>query len=98
MGNSFSEFRKFWPAIVQWYPPKPKFNVDQIPDLTGRVVIVTGIFRASMPNLYLDAENDTSYRRLCWYWIRNYQGIPAVSASDGIVLTREMPLSGPTSA
>ena len=42
MGNSFSEFKKFWPAIVQWYPPKPKFNVDQIPDLTGRVVIVTG--------------------------------------------------------
>ena len=42
-----------------------------------------------MYNLYLYAESDTSYRRLCWYWIRNYQGIPAVSASYGIVLTLE---------
>lgn len=24
------------------YPPKPQFSVDDIPDLTGKVVIVTG--------------------------------------------------------
>ena len=23
-------------------PPKPKFNIDDIPDLTGKVIIVTG--------------------------------------------------------
>ncbi|OJT03837.1 hypothetical protein TRAPUB_5477 [Trametes pubescens] len=28
--------------INQGFPPKSKFSVDQIPDLTGRVVLVTG--------------------------------------------------------
>lgn len=28
--------------ISQGFPPKSKFSVDQIPDLTGRVVLVTG--------------------------------------------------------
>ena len=42
MGGPFSEFRKQLPAIAQVVPPKSKFSVDQIPDLTGRVVIVTG--------------------------------------------------------
>ncbi|KAI5116380.1 hypothetical protein M0805_003534 [Coniferiporia weirii] len=28
--------------IDQSYPPKPKFGIDDIPDLTGRVIIVTG--------------------------------------------------------
>ncbi|KAI0792827.1 NAD(P)-binding protein [Abortiporus biennis] len=32
-----------WTAMVtQGFPPKSKFSVDQIPDLTGRVIIVTG--------------------------------------------------------
>ncbi|RDX54720.1 NAD(P)-binding protein [Lentinus brumalis] len=30
------------PVLAQAFPPKPKFKVEQIPDLTGRVVIVTG--------------------------------------------------------
>ncbi|RDX48783.1 NAD(P)-binding protein [Lentinus brumalis] len=30
------------PALAQFFPPEPKFKVEQIPDLTGRVVIVTG--------------------------------------------------------
>ena len=30
------------PLIAQTFPPKPKFKVEEIPDLTGRVVIVTG--------------------------------------------------------
>ncbi|KAK7435110.1 short-chain alcohol dehydrogenase [Stygiomarasmius scandens] len=28
--------------IDEFFPPKPKWNVDQIPDLTGQVMIVTG--------------------------------------------------------
>ncbi|PIL34948.1 hypothetical protein GSI_02735 [Ganoderma sinense ZZ0214-1] len=31
-----------WPALQQSFPPKSKFTVDDIPDLSGRVVIVTG--------------------------------------------------------
>ncbi|TFK84293.1 NAD(P)-binding protein [Polyporus arcularius HHB13444] len=31
-----------WPVLLQSFPPKPKFAVDQIPDLTGQVIIVTG--------------------------------------------------------
>nr|VWO99675.1 Alpha-crystallin (Acr) (14 kDa antigen) (16 kDa antigen) (HSP 16.3) (Nox16) [Ganoderma boninense] len=31
-----------WPALQQSFPPKSKFSVDDIPDLGGRVVIVTG--------------------------------------------------------
>ncbi|EJF57874.1 NAD(P)-binding protein [Dichomitus squalens LYAD-421 SS1] len=32
----------FWPVFVQGFPPKPKFHPDQIPDHTGRIVLVTG--------------------------------------------------------
>ncbi|KAF5342509.1 hypothetical protein D9611_001525 [Ephemerocybe angulata] len=39
MGASISFIRNI---IDQSYPPKPKFSVDDIPDLTGLVVIVTG--------------------------------------------------------
>ncbi|CDO72258.1 hypothetical protein BN946_scf184970.g110 [Trametes cinnabarina] len=39
MGSFFSSLQRTYTQIV---PPKPKFSVDQIPDLTGRVVIVTG--------------------------------------------------------
>ncbi|KAH9925604.1 NAD(P)-binding protein [Epithele typhae] len=31
-----------WSALKQFYPPKSEFSVDQIPDLTGKVVVVTG--------------------------------------------------------
>lgn len=37
MGNT-------WTAVLQTYPPKPKFSTDQMPDLTGQVMIVTGMF------------------------------------------------------
>ncbi|CAL1700049.1 unnamed protein product [Somion occarium] len=39
MGNSLAIMR---PAIDQCWPPKPQFSPDQIPDLTGRVVAITG--------------------------------------------------------
>ncbi|KAI0747516.1 NAD(P)-binding protein [Fomes fomentarius] len=32
----------WWPLLKEFFPPKPTFSVDQIPDLTGQVVIVTG--------------------------------------------------------
>ncbi|KAK0498693.1 NAD(P)-binding protein [Armillaria luteobubalina] len=35
MGNA-------WSLIAQMFPPKPKWGVNDIPDLTGKVVIVTG--------------------------------------------------------
>ncbi|KAG7451651.1 NAD(P)-binding protein [Guyanagaster necrorhizus] len=31
-----------WSLISQMFPPKPKWSVDDIPDLTGKVIIVTG--------------------------------------------------------
>ena len=53
MGNAISEFQKKVPAILQVCPPKSKFSVDQIPDLTGRVVIVTGMLRYLFANTRL---------------------------------------------
>ncbi|KAI0341490.1 NAD-P-binding protein [Trametopsis cervina] len=34
--------KNFQQVLCQSFPPKPTFSADQIPDLTGRVVIVTG--------------------------------------------------------
>ncbi|EAU85783.2 hypothetical protein CC1G_15043 [Coprinopsis cinerea okayama7 len=31
-----------WQSITEAFPPKPTWGVDDIPDLTGKVVIVTG--------------------------------------------------------
>lgn len=36
-------------VLCQSFPAKPTFNVDQIPDLTGRVIIVTGMFYGTKP-------------------------------------------------
>ena len=41
MGASFSS-NGYGAIFAQFFPPKSKFSVDQIPDLTGRVAIVTG--------------------------------------------------------
>ena len=42
--SAFSVLRKvFNAAIIETYfAPKSKFSVDDIPDLTGKVIIVTG--------------------------------------------------------
>jgi hypothetical protein len=29
-------------AIIQLFPPRPKFGVENVPDLSGKVMIVTG--------------------------------------------------------
>ena len=42
MGGLVSKDKGIWPTIVQQFPPKPKFSIDQIPDLSGRIVLVTG--------------------------------------------------------
>ena len=42
MGGAVSNLKNVWPAILQLYPPKSRFSVDQIPDLSGRVILVTG--------------------------------------------------------
>lgn len=44
MGNSLS-------ALAQAFPPKPQWSVDSIPDLSGKVVLVTG--SSSVPVLSL---------------------------------------------
>lgn len=40
--NMFYELRMNFKALKENYPPKPTFHPDQMPDLTGRVMIVTG--------------------------------------------------------
>ncbi|PSR76806.1 hypothetical protein PHLCEN_2v8187 [Hermanssonia centrifuga] len=42
MGGFASTLNNYKAATAQSFPPKPKFSTDQIPDLAGRVVIVTG--------------------------------------------------------
>ncbi|KAI0772872.1 NAD(P)-binding protein [Trametes elegans] len=42
MGGNLSALKYTKTLLSQVVPPKSKFGVDQIPDLTGRVVIVTG--------------------------------------------------------
>ncbi|KAH9849462.1 NAD(P)-binding protein [Lenzites betulinus] len=42
MGGSWSSLLNARAMLGQAFPPKPKFTVDQIPDLSGLVVIVTG--------------------------------------------------------
>ena len=42
-GRFSVHFRSFNAVIVEnWFAPKSKFAVDDVPDLTGKVVIVTG--------------------------------------------------------
>lgn len=31
-----------WSLVRETFPPKPKWSIDQIPDLSGKVMIVTG--------------------------------------------------------
>ncbi|TBU29847.1 NAD(P)-binding protein [Dichomitus squalens] len=42
MGALISYIGNLCALVGQAFPPKPTFSVDQIPDLTGQVVIVTG--------------------------------------------------------
>ena len=42
MGVVFSELHNAWRVVIEMFPPSPQFGIGQIPDLTERVVIVTG--------------------------------------------------------
>ena len=42
LNSAMSSFRNAWQVLIQNFPPKPKFSVDQVPDLSGRVALVTG--------------------------------------------------------
>ena len=42
MGSRNASVKNMMSALAQMYPPKSKFSVDQIPDLSGRVALVTG--------------------------------------------------------
>ena len=63
MASLFSHWKQTaWPVLAQLWPPAPNFNVDQIPDLAGRIAIVTGMDNtviaspASPSHLILQAE------------------------------------------
>ncbi|PCH41884.1 hypothetical protein WOLCODRAFT_72344 [Wolfiporia cocos MD-104 SS10] len=42
MGSLFSGLWNIWALTVQLFSGKSKFSTDQIPDLSGQVMIVTG--------------------------------------------------------
>ncbi|KAF9805012.1 hypothetical protein IEO21_09228 [Rhodonia placenta] len=42
MAGFFAEFQYLIAVVAQLFPPKSKFTTDQIPDLSGKVAIVTG--------------------------------------------------------
>lgn len=44
MGSLLSKDEGYWPIIKGFFPPKSNFSVDQIPDLSGKVMIVTGMW------------------------------------------------------
>ncbi|KAF9817523.1 hypothetical protein IEO21_03374 [Rhodonia placenta] len=45
MGSFLSDMRLKTSALGQLFPPRARFDTEQMPDLTGRVTIVTGIER-----------------------------------------------------
>lgn len=62
-----SIFFKFLNLFDQSYPPKSKFSTDQIPDLTGRVVIVTGESESfNFFYAFIDPFTNVSRRREFW--------------------------------
>ena len=41
--NLYNELWGLWRVLAEmWFIPKPTFSVDQIPDLSGQVILVTG--------------------------------------------------------
>ncbi|OSX63981.1 hypothetical protein POSPLADRAFT_1045123 [Postia placenta MAD-698-R-SB12] len=60
MGSSLSVLQ-YIPAVYrQSFPPKPQFTTEQMPDLTGQVMIVTGVYMATRSK----ARADTAIREL----------------------------------
>ena len=45
MGTMMSNLNNGWQVFIQNFPPKPTFSADQIPNLSGKVALVTGSFK-----------------------------------------------------
>lgn len=60
MGSSLSVLQ-YIPAVYrQSFPPKPQFTTEQMPDLTGQVMIVTGAFHRTLKHVrYCDRATST---------------------------------------
>ena len=63
-------FHTIGQVYTQSFPPKATFSAEQVPDLTGRVCIVTGKLLRS-----LDSSSSELtviiHRWICWYRKRN---------------------------
>ena len=73
----------FLSLAQQSFPPHPTWGVNDIPDLTGKVIIVTGASTCSTPDAtrrprgYLCVLNiEYDRRRECRYRERNCEGAP----------------------
>lgn len=66
MGNLLSEIYHLFVFLCSLYPPKPTFDPEQIPDLAGQVIIVTGKDEACLQPV--EAHQDHR-----WKW-RNRKG------------------------
>lgn len=49
-------------ASAQMFPPKAKWSVEQIPDLSGKVVMVTGVYSIYRVLPALNSTSCSSYR------------------------------------
>ena len=74
MGGSFSGMKNGWAVFIQNFPPKPQFSVDQIPDLSGRIALVTGthllfrvMYRSFSPVIVRKAETPALGMKLSRY-------------------------------
>jgi len=50
--------------INESFPPKSKFNVEDIPDLSGKVIIVTGANAGQYAPLFFHCSSASNYRDL----------------------------------
>ena len=46
----------FWTLLTQFFPPASKWSLDEIPDLTGKVALVTGGCRLSNSDAFCVAD------------------------------------------
>jgi len=61
--NMFQYILNFWYQLREIYPPTPKFSVNDVPDQTGKVAVVTGGYTGigKLISKYLLMRNATVY-------------------------------------